>query len=107
MTSKVDETELEISRPEHVFDALNAQGQQEKEDDLDEGMEDDPDSMLFHWYGKAEAETYRDTKMESVRYKKIQHKTEEELISLTRQLAPEQKEALTHVLNFCKDQRQT
>lgn len=99
----IDPSDLEDSRPQHIFDELNAQAEQENDDDMDQGPADDPDSMMFQWHGEKEDHGNSDIQFESARYKKIKHFPDHDLISFTRQLAPEQKDALTHVLNYCKD----
>ena len=99
----INPSDLEDSRPQHVFDTLNAQAEQENDDDFDEGSRDDPDSAFMRWHGENEENPSSNPQFESARYQKIKHLPDDGLISFTRQLAQEQKDALTHVLNFCKD----
>ena len=99
----IDASDFEDNRPQHVFDNLDPQGEQENADDLDKDIVDDPDSMMFHWHGKNEEAEDNNVQFETARYKKINHQAHDDLITFTRLLAPEQKDALTQVLNYCKD----
>ena len=60
---------MEDSRPQHIFDELNPQAEQDNDDDIDEGPADDPDSMMFQWHGQKEDQGNSDIQFESARYK--------------------------------------
>ena len=99
----INPSDFEDNRPQHIFDTLDPQGEQENADDLDKDIIQDPDSMMFHWHGKNEDEENNHVQFETARYKKINHQAHDDLITFTRQLAPEQMDALTQILNYCKD----
>ena len=40
---------MEDMRPQHVYDNLNCQGEQENDDDNDLELQDDPDYETFQW----------------------------------------------------------
>ena len=94
---------MEDTRPQHVYDDLNCEGEQQNEEDRDYGLEDDPDFESFQWHGKTEEGDLRhDKNYEDPKYKKIAIQ-KNELIALTRSLVPEQKRVLTEVLNLVKN----
>ena len=100
MVDKMFCEEMEEMRPQHVYDDLNCQGEQENDDDNEMGLQDDPDNETFQWRGEEEGADVKQY-FESGKYKKITVE-KEELIEMTRMLVPEQKNVLSKVLDLCK-----
>ena len=94
--------EMEDMRPQHVYDNLNCQGEQENDDDNDLELQDDPDYETFQWRGEEGTEVKENKNFESGKYKKISVE-KEALILMTRNLVPEQKNVLSKVLDLCKN----
>ena len=93
---------MEDMRPQHVYDNLNCQGEQENDDDNDLELQDDPDYETFQWRGEEGTEVKENKNFESGKYKKISVE-KEALILMTRNLVPEQKNVLSKVLDLCKN----
>ena len=94
--------DIDDNRPQHVYDELNCEGEQQNDDDRNIGLEDDPDFQTFEWHGNdEEGEVRHEKNYENAKYKKIDV-DKDELISLTKSLVPEQKRVLTEVINLAK-----
>ena len=93
------ECDLELLRPSHVYDEINAQGVQEDDDDLDEGLEDDP---KFAALDPKDLQEQDRPSLEQFKYKKVHIPDEEEIGAITQRLAGEQMELVMKVANFCK-----
>ena len=91
-------------RPQHAYDQLNCQTEQENEDQSEEIVEEDLDIAPIHYHGEKSEDLQMSIKEKDMcRYKKIPYMEKEALMSLTLNLVPEQKEVLTKFLNYCKD----
>ena len=97
----LENLDLEKTKPTHMFDLLDSQREQEKDDDMDLGSEDDPAFESFAYTGNLVEE--KDTNYESSRYRKINLPEEDERNFLTRRLVPEQLDVLRDVTEYCKD----
>ena len=93
--------DFEKNRPEHMFDMLDSQRQQENEEDKIVGVTDDPDFESFAYTGNLGQETKTD--YETSKYRKIALPEEEERNFLTRRLVPEQLDVLREVVGYYKD----
>ncbi len=92
-----------LLRPEHLYETLNIQGNQENDDDEALGQNDNLDFVGLD----PELLEIRDEKQdkesnESYKYRQIQVEDEEEMLRMTRQLVPEQQVVLNQVQEFCK-----
>ena len=105
---KFDFDLMQENKPQHVFDTINPQTEQENDDIEDEELEDDQveDDLQIapiHWTGnKEEATILAESSREKAKFRKIPLFSKEDLMELTLKLVPEQKEVLTNVLNLCK-----
>ncbi len=93
-----------LLRPQHLYETLNIQGNQENDDDEAQGQEDNRD---FAGLDPELLET-RDERQdmggnESYKYRQIQVEEAEELRQMTRQLVPEQQVVLNEIVGFCKE----
>ena len=94
---------LEENRPQHVYDMLDCQGEQENDDDNDLQDEDNLEIAPLAWNGKDEPNTLNpDAKRESGKFRLVPMLKDDELMILTRMQVGEQKEALSKVINICK-----
>jgi hypothetical protein len=103
VTDVLDFDTLEEQRPQNVYDSLNCEAEQANKDDELEGMEDNLDVAPIQFDQKAKDDVHVGSLNDSGRFRKIQQIEDEELMSFTLNLVAEQKQALTKVLNFCKD----
>ena len=98
-TELLENCDLEANRPEHIYDMLDSQRQQEKEDDQQIGTIDDPEFESFGYTGNLGQErTY-----ETSKYRKIELPSNDELKYLTRRLVPEQLNILREFVQYSKD----
>ena len=96
-----DNEDLELLRPTHLLETLDGQGDQENNEDLVEGVIDDPDFETFGYLGNLAhggKEQFEDCK-----YRKISLPSETEMEQTTRQLVPEQMNVVRKVISSCKD----
>ena len=93
--------DLELKRPAHLLETLDNQGDQENAEALEEGIVDDPDFETFGYTGNLNLEPQQ--QFEDFKYKKILLPDEFEMQHMTRQLVPEQMNAMRMVLSSCKD----
>ena len=93
--------DLEANKPEHVYDALDNQRQQEKEDDQVEGAIDDPEYETFAYTGNLVHEN--EVIYESSKYRKVEIPIDDEVNFLTRRCVSEQLDVLRQVVGYCKD----
>ena len=95
---------IEENRPQHIYDALNCQGEQANEDDNEEEVEDHPDIAPMPWNGpNANDGNHGESSRNSAKFKQIERMAHKDLLELTLKLAPEQKEVLTKFITYCKD----
>ena len=94
------ECDLELLRPSHVYDEIDAQRVQDDEDDLDEGLEDDP---RFAALDPKDLKDHDRPTLEQFKYKKVHVPDAEEMSTMTQRLAGEQMELVMKVANFCKE----
>ena len=92
--------ELELQKPHHIYDLLDSQREQEKSDDIDTGVTDDP---LFASRNPIGQELSNENDHEQCKYKQISLPTEAGLLDQTRKLAPEQLELLEDFVEHCKN----
>ena len=83
------ECDLELLRPTHVYDDIDGQREQENEDDLEEGLEDDPRFAGLDHNGEKSEENYK-TNLEQIKYKKVEVPGDEDISTMNRRLANEQ-----------------
>ena len=97
----LENPDLETPKPEHIFDTLDCQREQEKEDDLAIGETDDPE---FETFGYTEnLDQGSNLKYESSKYRKINLLTNAERKFSMRRLVPEQLDILREVDEYCED----
>jgi hypothetical protein len=97
----MENVDLQLNKPEHIFDMLDSQREQEKEEDIVVGAIDDPEFESFSYTGNLGQENKTD--YETSRYRKITLPDEEERNFLTRRLVSEQLNILREVVGYCKD----
>ena len=90
-----------LDKPEHIFNALDSQREQEKEDDLAIGPTDDPEFESFGYTENLDQES--NIKYESSKYRKIVMPSLDERNFSTRRLVPEQLDILREVDKYCQD----
>ena len=100
----IDLGEFHNLKPEHVYDKLDCQGEQENLDDLLNGCIDDPEFESFGYLGNLDqrGEEYA-VGVEDFKYKKISLPSSSELNQMSRCLVPEQMNALRKVVSACKE----
>ena len=94
--------DLEEVRPMHIFDQLDPQGEQDNEEVKLQGIEDDE---TFVGRDLAFESNLKDAlNLEESKYPKIDlPENSEDIIEMTKKLAPEQKRPLKYVVKFCYD----
>ena len=94
--------DLEEVRPAHIFDHLDAQGEQDNEDIMLQGIENDEN---FVGRDLAFESNFKNAlNLEEFKYPKIElPENREDIIEMTKKLAPEQKRPLKYVVKFCYD----
>ena len=95
--------DLEEVRPTHIFDHLDAQGEQDNEEIKLEGIEDDEN---FVGRDLAFESNFKNTLNleEFFKYPKIDlPENRDEILEMTKKLVPEQKRVLKYVVKFCYD----
>ena len=99
----LDLGDLKMSKPEHVADVLDCQGEQNNEDDNAAGCIDDPVYESFGYMGNLKLnEGEAKGKVEDFKYKEIRLPSNDELKHMTRKLVPEQMNVLRAVVSSCK-----
>ena len=88
------------NQPQHVYDMLDSQRQQEEEEDKEIGATDDPEYETFGYTGNLGQEN---SPFESSKYRKIKMPNNDVINFLTRRLVPEQLDVLRRVVGYCKD----
>ena len=95
---------FEQNRPQHVYDDLDCQGEQENDDDNDLEEADDLGIAPLQWDGKGDGDDINpDSKSEKGIFKVVPLLKDDVLMKLTRMLVGEQKEALSKIVSVCKD----
>ena len=92
----IDTADLEELKPTHIYDLIASQNVQDNEDDREQGVLDDPDFESFGYTGNL-GEENRETR-EDCKFRKIKLPSNDELEIITRQLVPEQMNALRHIV---------
>ena len=92
----------ELMQPTHLIETLDPQGEQEGNDDMIEGIDDDPEFESFAYTGNLNL-SYQENCSDAVRYKQIQVPNDLELNKMTQALVPEQMNVLRKVVSSCKD----
>ena len=98
----IENLDLELLPPAHIFDALDGQRQQDADEDLAIGAVPDPAFESFAYTGNLGQEN-DDDKYENSKYRKIEMPNDDEIKFLTRRLVPEQLDILRVVVGYCKD----
>ena len=93
--------DLEIQKPQHIFDVLDSQRQQENEDDKEIGVKDDPLFESFGYLGNLKQAN--EVQFEEFKYKKFCLQCDDEINFHTHRLVPEQLNILRKVVGYCKD----
>ena len=95
---------LEENRPQHVYDNLNCQGEQENDDDNEVEELDDLEIAPLQWNGKEDSDDINpDSRSGKGIFKVVPLLKDDVLMKLTRMLVGEQKEALSKIVSICKD----
>jgi hypothetical protein len=96
----IENVNLDIQAPAHIYNMLDGEGQQQDEDDLAAGAENDPKYESFGYTGNlAQGEN---VEYESFKYRVVKVPKDEELKLRTLRLVPEQMNILRKVLNYCR-----
>ena len=90
--------ELNLQRPSHILEILDTQREQEKSEDQDVGVEDDPQFAARDPIGVP----FEEKNFEEFKYKQMSLPQEVDLLQLTRNLVPEQIEILEKIVEHCK-----
>jgi hypothetical protein len=98
----MDSAEFELQRPSHVFDQLNAEGEQNNIDDNVEGIIQDPAFESHSYFGNLQQDL-EGMPAEEAKYKEVALVTNDELLTLTRRLHSEQLDVLNAVVKYAKD----
>ena len=93
---------LESMKPIHLADTLDGAGEQENNDDMTEGIIDDPEYESFGYTGNLNLENGQPA-YSSSKYKPFSSPDEFELKHLTRRLVPEQMNVLRQAVTSCKE----
>lgn len=100
----MDSEEFELNKPTHVYDTLNAQGEQDKADDMEIGAVDDPAMESFGYLGNLmHQEEGGNGVPDDLKFKKICLPNDDELAALTRRLVPEQLKPFERVVDYCRN----
>lgn len=97
----LEDFDPEDNQPQHIYDTLDNQRQQEEEEDMEVGAIDDPDYSTFGYtdhLGQEHNQNYDTSK-----YRKIKMPQNDEIKFLTQRLVPEQLDILRRVVGYCKD----
>ena len=98
----LDIGDLKMSKPEHVANILDGQGEQDNEDDDAIGCIDDPEHESFGYTGNLDLKGEAKSHYQDFKYKEIVLPSNEELKYITRKLVPEQLNVLRAVVSACK-----
>ena len=97
----LENMDLDVQRPAHIFDMLDGERQQQADDDWAEGAEDDPQFESFAYTGNlAQGDN---NQAESHKYRIVNVPKEEEMRLRTLRLVPEQMNILRKVVLYCRD----
>ena len=88
--------------PQHIYDTLDNQREQEKEDDLVEVIQDDPVAAFFEWQGQDNETDHGQISKGDFKYREVKLPRDEDLMEITRSLVDEQKILLSKVVEYCK-----
>ena len=97
----IENLDLELHKPMHIFDLLDSQREQEREEDLAFGVLDDPEFESFGYTGNLGKA--HDGNFESSKYRIIKMPSNDEMDHFTRRLVPEQLNILRRVDSYCMD----
>ena len=98
----LENLDLDIQRPAHIYDMLDGEGQQQQQDDMAAGTVDDPKFESFGYLGNL-AQGGGHEQFESCKYRIVKVPDEEEMKFKTLRLVPEQNDVLRKVNDYCKD----
>ena len=90
----------ELPRPTHMYAMIDPQAEQDLDDDLDEGVTDDP-RYAARDYDSAILED--GPKYDSFKYKQVELPDDDSLDKLTRRLVDEQMVILLRIIHYCKE----
>jgi hypothetical protein len=97
----LENMDLDLQRPSHIYDMLDGERQQQEEDDLVVGAENDPQFESFAYTGNlAQGENAHS---ESFKYRIVKVPKDDELRHRTLRLVPEQMNILRKVCHYCRD----
>ena len=91
--------ELELRKPSHIYDLIDSQREQDKSDDQEVGVTEDP---LFASRNPAGQQLSSEIDYEELKYKQISLPPEDSLLEQTRKLVPEQLDILEDFVDHCK-----
>ena len=97
----LENMDLDVQRPAHIYDMLDGERQQQADDDWAEGAENDPQFESFAYTGNlAQGDN---NQAESHKYRIVNVPKEEEMKIRTLRLVPEQMNILRKVIPYCRD----
>ena len=101
----LENMDLDIQRPVHIYDMLDGERQQQESDDLMAGAENDPQFESFAYTGNLDQDGAQGGNgfCESSKYRIVNVPKEDELSHRTRRLVPEQMNILRRVCAYCRD----
>ena len=97
----IDTTDLEETKPIHLYDMIASQSMQQNDDDKDQGVTDDPDFESFGYTGNLAQNVEKNS--DDSKYRCVKIPDERELKEITQRLVPEQMDALRQVVSAMKD----
>ena len=97
----LDTADLEEMKPLHLYDMIASQNIQQNDDDIEEGVTDDPAFESFAYTGNL-AQNVEKT-ADDCKYRCVKLPNEMELKEITRRLVPEQMDAMRHIVSAMKN----
>ena len=101
MIDLLENMDLDDQRPAHIYDLLDGERQQQKEDDLEAGAENDPQFESFAYTGNLGQQ--ENVQADSSKYRIVKVPQEDELRHRTLRLIPEQMNILRKAVGYCRD----
>ena len=89
------------NHPQHIYDTLDNQREQEEAEDMEIGAQDDPEYESFGYTENLGQEN--NPNYDTCKYRKIKMPNNDVINLLTRRLVPEQLDVLRQVVGYCKD----
>ena len=93
--------DIDAQAPTHIYDLLDAEGQQQREEDMIVGAENDPQYESFSYTGNLAKEDK--VQLESSKYRVVNIPKENEMKVKTLRLVSEQMNVLRKVIRYCKN----